>query len=59
MFGESIESQFTLNLPHQFVASKIAVWTTVCLKSPVCILPSVKWYTVYIWYCYDWDCCRL
>ncbi|RWR81604.1 vacuolar amino acid transporter 1 [Cinnamomum micranthum f. kanehirae] len=29
MFGESIESQFTLNLPHQFVASKIGVWTTV------------------------------
>ncbi|KAH7537456.1 hypothetical protein FEM48_Zijuj03G0094600 [Ziziphus jujuba var. spinosa] len=30
MFGESIESQFTLNLPQDKVATKIAVWTTVC-----------------------------
>ncbi|ONM18750.1 Transmembrane amino acid transporter family protein [Zea mays] len=29
MFGESTESQFTLNLPPNLVASKIAVWTTV------------------------------
>ncbi|KAF5729486.1 Transmembrane amino acid transporter family protein isoform 3 [Tripterygium wilfordii] len=29
MFGESTESQFTLNLPRDLVASKIAVWTTV------------------------------
>ncbi|KAM0042648.1 putative amino acid transporter, transmembrane domain-containing protein [Helianthus debilis subsp. tardiflorus] len=29
MFGESIESQFTLNLPTNFLASKIAVWATV------------------------------
>ncbi|KAJ4978402.1 hypothetical protein NE237_009182 [Protea cynaroides] len=29
MFGESTQSQFTLNLPHDLVASKIAVWTTV------------------------------
>ncbi|XP_076957368.1 amino acid transporter AVT1C-like [Bidens hawaiensis] len=29
MFGESTESQFTLNLPTNLVASKIAVWTTV------------------------------
>ncbi|XP_021976931.1 amino acid transporter AVT1B [Helianthus annuus] len=29
MFGESIESQFTLNLPTNLVASKIAVWATV------------------------------
>ncbi|XP_020525496.1 vacuolar amino acid transporter 1 isoform X2 [Amborella trichopoda] len=29
MFGESIVSQFTLNMPHQLTASKIAVWTTV------------------------------
>ncbi|KAI7725011.1 hypothetical protein M8C21_026380, partial [Ambrosia artemisiifolia] len=28
MFGESIESQFTLNLPTNLVASKIAVWAT-------------------------------
>ncbi|XP_068667658.1 amino acid transporter AVT1E-like [Aristolochia californica] len=29
MFGGAIESQFTLNMPTTFVASKIAVWTTV------------------------------
>lgn len=29
VFGESTESQFTLNLPQDLVASKIAVWTTV------------------------------
>ena len=29
MFGESIESQFTLNLPQDLVVSKIAVWATV------------------------------
>ncbi|KAK4776846.1 hypothetical protein SAY86_005534 [Trapa natans] len=29
MFGDSIKSQFTLNMPTKFVASKIAVWTTV------------------------------
>lgn len=29
MFGESTESQFTLNLPHELLASKIAIWTTV------------------------------
>ncbi|KAK1409621.1 hypothetical protein QVD17_36148 [Tagetes erecta] len=29
MFGESTESQFTLNLPTNLVVSKIAVWTTV------------------------------
>ncbi|KAL8241158.1 hypothetical protein R6Q59_014513 [Mikania micrantha] len=29
MFGESTESQFTLNLPVNLVASKVAVWTTV------------------------------
>ncbi|XBH59532.1 hypothetical protein VPH35_114251 [Triticum aestivum] len=29
MFGESTESQFTLNLPENFVVSKIAVWATV------------------------------
>ncbi|KAK9064086.1 hypothetical protein SSX86_017958 [Deinandra increscens subsp. villosa] len=28
MFGESTESQFTLNLPPNFLASKIAVWAT-------------------------------
>ncbi|XP_058099320.1 amino acid transporter AVT1D-like [Magnolia sinica] len=29
MFGESIKSQFTLNMPHRFLASKTAAWTTV------------------------------
>lgn len=30
MFGDLAESQFTLNMPTELVASKIAVWTTVC-----------------------------
>ncbi|XAR52344.1 hypothetical protein NMG60_11020354 [Bertholletia excelsa] len=29
MFGELTESQFTLNLPKELLASKVAVWTTV------------------------------
>ncbi|OVA17822.1 Amino acid transporter [Macleaya cordata] len=29
MFGEATQSQFTLNMPQKFVASRIAVWTTV------------------------------
>ncbi|PRQ43234.1 putative amino acid transporter, transmembrane domain-containing protein [Rosa chinensis] len=29
MFGDSVRSQFTLNMPEEFVASKIAVWTTI------------------------------
>ncbi|XP_076923967.1 amino acid transporter AVT1C-like [Bidens hawaiensis] len=29
MFGELTESQFTLNLPTNLIASKVAVWTTV------------------------------
>ncbi|KAF3434003.1 hypothetical protein FNV43_RR25106 [Rhamnella rubrinervis] len=33
MFGESIESQFTLNLPQDLIATKIAVWTTELIPS--------------------------
>ncbi|KAJ0244078.1 Amino acid transporter AVT1D [Hirschfeldia incana] len=29
MFGEALESQFTLNMPKHFLPSKIAVWTAV------------------------------
>eukprot|EP00252_Welwitschia_mirabilis_P016195 TRINITY_DN3575_c0_g1_i5.p1 TRINITY_DN3575_c0_g1~~TRINITY_DN3575_c0_g1_i5.p1 ORF type:complete len:551 (+),score=33.61 TRINITY_DN3575_c0_g1_i5:43-1695(+) len=29
MFGELTESQFTLNMPKQYTASKVSVWTTV------------------------------
>ncbi|PKA54993.1 Lysine histidine transporter-like 4 [Apostasia shenzhenica] len=29
LFGESTKSQFTLNMPQELLASKIAVWTTV------------------------------
>ncbi|XP_065031739.1 amino acid transporter AVT1C-like isoform X2 [Musa acuminata AAA Group] len=29
MFGESTQSQFTLNMPHNLVASRVTVWTTV------------------------------
>jgi vesicular inhibitory amino acid transporter len=29
MFGEKAESQFTLNMPKELYASKIATWTTV------------------------------
>ncbi|XP_058003079.1 amino acid transporter AVT1D isoform X2 [Hevea brasiliensis] len=29
MFGDSIKSQYTLNMPVEFMASKIAVWTAV------------------------------
>ncbi|XP_010112207.2 amino acid transporter AVT1C [Morus notabilis] len=29
MFGESTQSQFTLNMPQDLVATKIALWTTV------------------------------
>ncbi|KAL9429012.1 hypothetical protein AB3S75_030920 [Citrus x aurantiifolia] len=31
MFGDSIQSQFTLNFPKEFLASKVAIWTTVLI----------------------------
>ncbi|KAK3145239.1 hypothetical protein QOZ80_4AG0326030 [Eleusine coracana subsp. coracana] len=40
MFGESTESQFTLNLPPNLVASKIAVWTTV--TNPITKYPCLE-----------------
>ncbi|KAL4191309.1 hypothetical protein AMTRI_Chr07g29200 [Amborella trichopoda] len=43
MFGESIVSQFTLNMPHELTASKIAVWTTVV--NPFTKYPSHFSYT--------------
>ncbi|KAK8987118.1 hypothetical protein V6N11_055431 [Hibiscus sabdariffa] len=32
MFGEATESQFTLNMPKDLIASKIAVWATVLIR---------------------------
>ncbi|KAG6640081.1 hypothetical protein CIPAW_10G146900 [Carya illinoinensis] len=29
MFGDSVKSQFTLNMPREYVASNIAIWTVV------------------------------
>jgi len=44
MFGESTESQFTLNLPQDLVASKIALWTTVSFFfSPFLCLLHESW----------------
>lgn len=47
MFGEATESQFTLNLPENFVVSKIAVWTTVILaSSPQLLILQIIFFTV-------------
>lgn len=63
MFGEDAESQITLNLPQQLVASKIAVWTTVVnpftkyalTMTPVALsleelLPSAEYNLKSCWY---------
>ncbi|KAJ4908908.1 Transmembrane amino acid transporter family protein [Raphanus sativus] len=42
MFGEAIQSQFTLNMPQHFTSSKIAVWTAVITpmtKYPLTLTP--------------------
>ncbi|KAA0036488.1 vacuolar amino acid transporter 1-like [Cucumis melo var. makuwa] len=41
MFGESTLSQYTLNLPQDLVASKIAVWTT-CPEVVVLLVYSIS-----------------
>ncbi|CAA7036599.1 unnamed protein product [Microthlaspi erraticum] len=44
MFGDDIQSQFTLNLPQQFTSSKIAIWTaavTPMMKYALTITPVV------------------
>jgi len=38
MFGESTMSQFTLNLPQQYIPSKIAIWMTVRGKNSLKVL---------------------
>jgi solute carrier family 32 (vesicular inhibitory amino acid transporter) len=44
MFGESTMSQFTLNLPQQYIPSKIAIWMTVfcsCIQNEEDMLISL------------------
>ncbi|KAK4367057.1 hypothetical protein RND71_014937 [Anisodus tanguticus] len=55
MFGDSAESQFTLNLPTDLVASKIAFWTTIVnpftkypfLDSMILICDGIDWIILY------------
>ncbi|TQD72818.1 hypothetical protein C1H46_041648 [Malus baccata] len=39
MFGELTQSQFTLNMPHDLVATKIALWTT---NGTGCLYPGCR-----------------
>ncbi|KAH9624859.1 hypothetical protein KSS87_002557 [Heliosperma pusillum] len=42
MFGESTQSQFTLNMPSNLVASKLAVWTTTLILPCACYLSILR-----------------
>ncbi|CAK8541686.1 unnamed protein product [Lathyrus sativus] len=45
LFGDKVESQFTLNMPKELSASKIAIWTTVVTplaKYALTLLPIVS-----------------
>ncbi|CAA7052035.1 unnamed protein product [Microthlaspi erraticum] len=53
MFGESTQSQFTLNLPQDLVATKIAVWTTNCIGL---LYSGCRSFNSLLWSCHviDW-----